>query len=342
MCVRIPFLPETPRFLINHGKSKKALENLTKLRMLDANHPYVQIEYREMQAQVQFEQESRQGHGLRAICQDIFLDASNRRRLFLAVMLFLFHKLTGTDALNYYAPSIFPLIGVKGNSTTLLATARSIRYHQGGHDAVLRGLPRRLGRTPPASPCRRHGPSQRDALLGPVHPVRRRARVSLGRRDPCGIVGVVAIYLYSFGWSFGHSVACYVVAAGIFPTRIRSVCMAFCFFVNWIIYYGITTATPHMLENMLWGTFVLYAGLTYLGVAFIFLCLPEIKDRSIESMDDLFKRSLWVMWRHAYPTDEEKVLLAVQSDLGFMQAEKSEAAAAAAAATGTVTHTEKV
>jgi hypothetical protein len=37
-----------------------------------------------------------------------------------------------------------------------------------------------------------------------------------------GIVGVVWIYIYALGWSFGHSVACYVVAAEIFPTRIVS------------------------------------------------------------------------------------------------------------------------
>jgi hypothetical protein len=50
---------------------------------------------------------------------------------------------------------------------------------------------------------------------------------------PAGsIVGIVFIYIYAFGWSFGDSVACYVVAAEIFPTRIRSFCMSFCFFVN--------------------------------------------------------------------------------------------------------------
>lgn len=47
--------------------------------------------------------------------------------------------------------------------------------------------------------------------------------------------------------------------------------------------------------------------LTYLGVIFIFFCLPEMKGRSIESMDNLFDRPLWMMWRHAYPTEEEKV-----------------------------------
>lgn len=37
-------------------------------------------------------------------------------------MLFLLHKFTGTDSLNYYAPSIFKLIGVQGTSNTLLST----------------------------------------------------------------------------------------------------------------------------------------------------------------------------------------------------------------------------
>lgn len=82
--------------------------------------------------------------------------------------------------------------------------------------------------------------------------------------------------------------------------------MSFCFFVNWIVDYGITRATPNMLTNMGWGTFLLYAMLTYAGVVFIYFCLPEMKGRSIESMDDLFQRPLWTMWKHAYPTEEER------------------------------------
>lgn len=44
----------------------------------------------------------------------------------------------------------------------------------------------------------------------------------MGGTPAGGIVGIVFIYLYAFGWSFGHSVACYVVAAEIFPARIVS------------------------------------------------------------------------------------------------------------------------
>lgn len=43
---------------------------------------------------------------------------------------------------------------------------------------------------------------------------------TVGGTPAGGIVGIVWIYIYAFGWSFGHSVACYVVAAEIFPTRI--------------------------------------------------------------------------------------------------------------------------
>lgn len=47
---------------------------------------------------------------------------SNSRRFFLASVLFLFHKFTGTDSINYFAPEIFEMIGVKAGSTTLLTT----------------------------------------------------------------------------------------------------------------------------------------------------------------------------------------------------------------------------
>jgi len=97
--------------------------------------------------------------------------------------------------------------------------------------------------------------------------------------------------------------------------------MSFCFFVNWIVDYGITRATPHMITEMGYGTFLLYSLLTYTGVVFIYFCLPKMKGRSIESMDDLFQRSLWTMYKHAYPTEEEKVRTDVQeARLGSLHA----------------------
>lgn len=114
-----------------------------------------------------------------------------------------------------------------------------------------------------------------------------------------------------------------MVAAEIFPARIRSFSMSFCFFINWIVDYGITKATPKMMTHMGWGTFLLYAVLTYIGAVFVYFCMPELKGRSIESMDDLFQRSIWSMWKHAYPTEEEKTRHDVQ-DKVLQQAQDEE------------------
>lgn len=105
----------------------------------------------------------------------------------------------------------------------------------------------------------------------------------------------------------------------VFTPIQRSACMSFCFFINWIVDYGITRATPNMITEMGYGIFLLYALLTYAGVVFIYFCLPEMKGRSIESMDDLFQRPLWSMWKHAYPTKEETVRHDVQKGAEMQQ-----------------------
>ena len=135
-------------------------------------------------------------------------------------MLSLFHKLTGTDSLNYFAPKIFQMIGV-GDGESLLTTGvyGSIRFVTTIYyvaylvEHVGRRLPLIVGASIQAS-----------CMLYLAFYIRfaGESAKSDGKIPPGGIVGVVAIYLYAFGWSFGHSVACYVVAAEIFPARIVS------------------------------------------------------------------------------------------------------------------------
>lgn len=322
MVAMLFFVYETPRALIARGRREEGLANLLKLRKLPEHHPYIQQEYLETCAQVDQEQEVAVGRNYWLVIKDIALVPSNRRRLFLATMLFLFHKFTGTDSLNYFAPEvrredyycprsihsdfeqIFTMIGVKGGSQALLTTgvygvvklATTIIYVVFIVDRVGRRVPLLIGAT-----------LQATAMLYIALYVRFANPDQGGGTEVGGIIGIVWIYIYAFGWSFGHSVACYVVAAEIFPSRIRSFCMSWCFFINWIVDFGITKATPPMMTHLGWGTFLLYAILTYVGVVFIFFCMPEMKGRSIESMDDLFQHSIWSMWKRAYPTDEDKV-----------------------------------
>lgn len=237
MCLMIPFLLETPRYLMRIGKREQGLANLCKLRKLPADHPYIQLEYQETINQIDAEQEIHAGNSYLQILKDVFTDARNFQRFFLgthpttcivsprkltllAVMLFLFHKLTGTDSLNYFAPRIFEMIGV-GDGESLLTTGvygvvkfvTTIYYVAYLVERIGRRLPLIVGATIQAS-CMLY-------LALYIRFAGESAR-SNGKTPPGGVVGVVSIYLYAFGWSFGHSVACYVVAAEIFPARIVS------------------------------------------------------------------------------------------------------------------------
>lgn len=304
MFLMLWFVIDTPRALIAHGKREKGLVNLCKLRGLPSEHPYVSQEYMEVCAQVDHEQELTKGSNYWVVIKDIATIPSNRRRFFLATSLFLFHKFTGTDSLNYFAPEIFEMIGVQSGSLSLLTTgvyglvklATTIVYVAYIVDRVGRRRPLLIGAV-----------LQATAMLYIALYIRFANPDSTGGTPAGGIVGIIWVYIYAFGWSFGWSVAPYVVAAEIFPARIRSFSMSICFFINWIVDYGITKATPSMMTHMGWGTFLLYAVLTYIGAVFVYFCMPEFKGRSIESMDDLFQHSIWTMWRHAYPTEEDKV-----------------------------------
>lgn len=319
---------------------------MCKLRKLPEENPYLEQEYLEICAQVDAQKEVCANSGPIEVLKETFTIASNRRRWFLATLLFLFHKFTGTDSLNYFAPEIFQMIGVAGGSTSLLTTGvyglvklvTTVFYVAYIVDRVGRRRPLIVGSI-----------MQATAMLYIGLYVRFANPDSSGGTPAGGIVGIIWIYIceqnmihfYSvftanlmtlldaFGWSFGWSVAPYVVAAEIFPSRIRSFCMSWCFFINWIVDFGITKATPLMMAKMGYGTFLLFAMLTYVGSVFVYFCMPEFKGRSIESMDDLFQRSLWTMFKHAYPTEEEKVrhdvhdMLAAKAVVDEDEAEKA-------------------
>lgn len=62
------------------------------------------------------------GTGQKALWREIFKVPGNRRRAFLSMGLMCAQQWTGTNAINYYAPTIFENLGLSSNTTALLAT----------------------------------------------------------------------------------------------------------------------------------------------------------------------------------------------------------------------------
>jgi sugar porter (SP) family MFS transporter len=300
------FQKESPRYLITHDRHDEAVTNLTYIRRLPADHPFVATELAEITESVLAEKRAVAGASVFSLIKEIAVVPSNRRRYGLAMILQIFQQLTGTNAINYYAPSIFASVGLDGTSTTLLATGvygivkvlTTLVYVFLIVDNVGRRRPLMTGAAIQAS-CLLYL-----AIFVKLANPQSGSPITAG-----GYVGVLAIYIYAFGWSFGWSVVPWVVPSEIFPNRIRAISMSSIYAFQWLLNFAITRSTPYMMLNMnKWGAYLLFSIFTFGSVVWTFFFFPELKGRSIESMDRLFEKSAFTMLKRAYPTEAEKSL----------------------------------
>jgi MFS family permease len=99
----ILLFPESPRWLIQHGKKEQGLKTLAQLHAYgNEQDPWVRAEYSQIEEQIQQELE------LEAKSyKDLFTDKSSFRRLLLCVALQASIQMTGVSAIQYYSTIIF-------------------------------------------------------------------------------------------------------------------------------------------------------------------------------------------------------------------------------------------
>jgi sugar porter (SP) family MFS transporter len=114
------FQPESPRWLAKKSKWSEARGVLSYLRQLPESDSYINWKVEAIKNQIEHEN-SGTGRSFLSKLREI-LTTNVKKRLLIGMALMMIQNLSGSNALNYYSPSIFQSIGFVGTNVSLLAT----------------------------------------------------------------------------------------------------------------------------------------------------------------------------------------------------------------------------
>lgn len=113
LALLILFFPESPRWLMDHGRVEEGLQTLANLHAHgNTEDAWVRAEFDQIQESITIEKE----HAAKSY-MELFTDRSSFRRLFLACAIQASIQMTGVSAIQYYSVDIYAKIGIAGDET---------------------------------------------------------------------------------------------------------------------------------------------------------------------------------------------------------------------------------
>ncbi|KAJ5675231.1 sugar porter (SP) family MFS transporter [Penicillium maclennaniae] len=274
----IPFLPASPRWLLEKNRPDEArviLERLYRTKHSDSM-ARLNSHFDQMLNQLQLDRaiRSERSH------LEIFRTSSNRRRALVGAIVMFGNQLTGVYVNSSYGVLIYNSLGFSGSWPLILAAIWVSCSIPGNIWAAL--TVDRYGRV-------------RLMLIGLVgtactllcectlQALYLNSDNSSGKK-----AAVFFVFLSIFFWSFFIDAVQYVYLSEIFPTRIRSQGMA----LGMVAYYTaliiILIAGPIALEAITWRFFTVLLAITCVQTVLVFFLCPETKQTSLDVMNGAF------------------------------------------------------
>jgi SP family arabinose:H+ symporter-like MFS transporter len=258
-------VPESPRWLVARNQGAEALRVLIKTSGEERAH----LELKQIEQTLKNLKESSY--------RDL-LSQKIKPLLFIAIILSVFQQITGINTIMYYAPKIFATVG-QSNGSALLQTIAI-----GGTNLIFTlvamVLIDRFGR-------------KRLMLIGSTGMTFSLTGLSVlfftGQTTGVMVLVFILAYIAFFAASLGP--ALWVVAAELFPNRLRSKGMSIAIVSLWLACAIVTITFPIMLEKLSGGiTFLIFALICLLSLIFIWQYVPETKGKTLEELEKEFSR----------------------------------------------------
>jgi sugar porter (SP) family MFS transporter len=261
-------MPESPRWLAEHGQSNLARRILARIRGTED----IESEWLEIQKTLTETEE-------RGRFSDL-LSPTLRTALLIGIGLAIFQQVTGINTVIYYAPLIVQSAGISTASGAILATA-GIGLVNVIMTIVAMWLIDRVGRRPLL-------------LMGIGGMIVSLGVLGLVFRMPTGgalawlAVVTLMVYVASFAISLGPIF--WLIIAEIYPLRVRGIAEGTAAGVNWASNFVVSFTFLTLIEIL--GpsmTFWVYALLAVASWLFAYYLVPETKGRTLEEIEHSFR-----------------------------------------------------
>ncbi|KAJ5273072.1 quinate permease [Penicillium angulare] len=288
------FCEESPRYLCKSYMPERACEAFATLWNLHPMDAAIQIEMRNIRKQLEEEQTESHNRSLISSLKELLTARDNLRRIMFIVSLQILSQWSGPNSVTTYAPELFGLFGVAGNNEKLFVTAifGLIKLVAAFGCAVF--LIDRLGRkrTLYIGITVQLIALIYDSIFLTVYSNLSNSAKNSTSSLQAAVGSIVFMYFIGIGWAIGWNSIQYLVTAETFPLRVRlcGASLATC------IHFGnrigtSKVATPSMLlESALTpaGTFWFFSGISFIGLAFAVVWLPETSGKGLEETNQLY------------------------------------------------------
>ncbi|WP_252189770.1 MULTISPECIES: sugar porter family MFS transporter [unclassified Rhodococcus (in: high G+C Gram-positive bacteria)] len=264
-------MPESPRWLMLQDRDDEALAVLLQVRSPER----ARAEMEEVRALAEEEKLAQTGGAADLSVKWI------RRLIFIGVGLGVFQQATGINSVMYYGTQLLGDAGFSSNAAIVANTLNGLFSVLG----VLTGvaLINRIDR--------------RKMLIGgftlttTFHVLVGLSAFLLpdGTLKAYLILVFVVLFVFSMQGTIGPLV--WLMLSEIFPLKIRSFAIGVCIFALWIANALVALLFPPVVAALgIGATFFIFAGLGVLALVFIKTQVPETRGRSLEELEDQFRR----------------------------------------------------
>ena len=284
-------LPESPRWLVAHGRDAVATKVLADLRRVPGHDPALQSELRSIRAAV--DAEAGEASSWVAMLRS---HGDVRAPLIAACALQFFQQCTGINAILYYAADLYERVGIPREtaSTTLVIVTSLITVLATLPGMVLVETPgigrRQLLLWGAAGMAGAHTAVATFVyMLPPEVGAGGDAATSSPSNAALSWCAVGSVYLFTAIFAATWGPVVWIVGSEVLPLHARAKGTALAAFTNWSTNAVVGKATPLLLGSIGAGTYAVFATLCIVMGIYVWAAVPETAGVPLEDMAALWR-----------------------------------------------------